>query len=259
LLNVHAIDTRGVADKLGCTQCRCDLYNVTVDEYGRTIGKNYTGGLYCCYDQTRCKVKEGFNAGLRKLFLRYTVTWLDWSDAIVPVKIYIFDVTDRALLEGKSEPACKVEYQVEECSSESRAKNDCVDVTATKQVLPRGGDIVFGVAHQHSGGIGASLHGQDGRLLCASMATYGEGQEAGNEAGYIVGMSTCYPEPGTVRVSDGEVLTVVSNYSSERQHTGVMGLFYILVAEQQPHISKPALCFRFPVSWCLPAWLSINP
>jgi hypothetical protein len=81
---------------------------VTVDEYGRSIGKNYTGGLYCCYDQTQCKVKEGFNGGPRKLFLRYTVTWLDWSDAIVPVKVYIFDVTDRALLEGKSEPACKV-------------------------------------------------------------------------------------------------------------------------------------------------------
>jgi hypothetical protein len=115
LLNVHAIDTRGVTDKLGCTECRCDLYNVTVDEYGRSIGKNYTGGLYCCYDQTQCKVKEGFNGGLRKLFLRYTVTWLDWSDAIVPVEIYIFDVTDRALLEGKSEPACKVYMRQVSC------------------------------------------------------------------------------------------------------------------------------------------------
>ncbi|KAL6661893.1 hypothetical protein ACP70R_001277 [Stipagrostis hirtigluma subsp. patula] len=260
LLNVHAIDTRGVADKLGCTECRCDLYNVTIDEYGRSIGKNYTGGLYCCYDQTQCKVKEGFNGEARKLFLRYTVTWLDWSNAIVPVKIYIFDVTDAALLEGRSEPACKVEYQVEECSSENRAKNDCVDVRVAKEVLPRGGDIVFGVAHQHSGGIGASLHGEDGRLLCESMATYGKGKEAGDEAGYIVGMSTCYPKPGTVKVRDGEVLTVVSNYSSERQHTGVMGLFYILVAEddQRPAVNKPALCFSFPVSWCLPEWLSSN-
>ncbi|XP_062195759.1 uncharacterized protein LOC133898945 [Phragmites australis] len=260
LLNVHAIDTRGVTDKLGCTECKCDLYNVTVDEYGRDIVKDYTGGLRCCYDQTQCKVREGFNGEARKLFLRYTVMWLDWSDAVVPVRIYIFDATDRALLEGKSEPACKVEYQVEECSSENRAQNDCVDVKVAKQVLPRGGDIVFGVAHQHSGGIGASLHGEDGRLLCASMTTYGEGREAGNEAGYIVGMSTCYPKPGTVQVLDGEVLTVVSNYSSERQHTGVMGLFYILVAEheQEPVANKPALCFSFPVSWCLPAWMSSN-
>jgi len=99
------------------------------------------------------------------------------------------------------------------------------------------------------------------------VATYGEGQEAGNEAGYIVGMSTCYPKPGSVTVRDGEVLTVVSNYSSERQHTGVMGLFYILVAEhkkqQQQQLlpaaaGKPGLCFSFPVSWCLPSWLSSN-
>ncbi|TVU04845.1 hypothetical protein EJB05_47982, partial [Eragrostis curvula] len=274
LINVHAIDTRGVADTVACTECRCDLYNVTVDEHGRAIEEAYTGGLRCCYDGTRCGSAggghgDGAGAGAgeeRKLFFRYTVMWREWSEAIVPVRIYIFDSTDRALLEGKSQPACKVEYQVEECSSENRAKNDCVHVMAAKQVLPRGGDIVFGIAHQHSGGIGASLHGQDGRLLCESMATYGTGTEAGNEAGYIVGMSSCYPELGAVTVRDGEVLTVVSNYSSERQHTGVMGLFYILVAEHQERQqqqqlapkNRQALCFSFPVSWCLPAWLSGN-
>jgi hypothetical protein len=54
----------------------------------------------------------------------------------------------------------QIEYQIEECSSENRAKNDCVHVQVAKQILPRGGDIVFGVAHQHSGGIAASLHGE---------------------------------------------------------------------------------------------------
>ncbi|CAL4940218.1 unnamed protein product [Urochloa decumbens] len=239
LLNVHAIDTRGVADRLGCTECRCDLYNVTVDEDGRRIGEGYAGGLRCCYDQTRCKVVKERLATVevmtRKVFLRYTVTWLHWSSKVLPVEIYIFDATDKALLQGKSEPACNVEYQVEECSAENRAKNDCVHVQMAKQVVPRGGDIVYAGGHQHVGGLGTSLHGEDGRLLCESIPTYGEGQEAGNEAGYIVGMSTCYPKPGTVTVRDGEVLTVVSNYSSERRHTGVMGLFYILVAKHGHH------------------------
>ncbi|CAL5000007.1 unnamed protein product [Urochloa decumbens] len=232
MLNVHAIDTRGAADRQGCTECRCDLYNVTADEYSRRVAGDYAGGLLCCYDGTRCRVEEGFVDGApRKLFFRYTVMWLDWSDAVVPVRIYIFDVTHKPLPVG-----CKVEYEIEECSSEDRAKNDCVHLQVAKQVVPRGGDLVFGVAHQHAAGIGSSLHGQDGRLLCESTPAYGDGEEAGNEAGYIVGMSTCYPKPGTVTVRDGEVLTVVSNYSSERQHTGVMGLFYILVAEheQQP-------------------------
>lgn len=70
--------------------------------------------------------------------------------------------------------------------------------------------------------------------MCTSNPRYGEGEDAGNEAGYVVGMSTCYPEPGSVRVADGEVLTLESNYSSSQAHTGVMGLFYILVAEAAP-------------------------
>ena len=54
---------------------------------------------------------------------------------------------------------CMVEYDVEECSAtEKRAKSDCVHVKETKQVLPRGGDLVYAVAHQHAGGIGSSLH-----------------------------------------------------------------------------------------------------
>ncbi|RLN05522.1 uncharacterized protein C2845_PM13G24070 [Panicum miliaceum] len=259
-LNVHAIDTRGAADKPGCTECRCDLYNVTVDESGRRIADGYGGGLHCCYDQTREP---------RELFLRYTVMWVDWSDAaVVPVRIYILDVTDTALLDGKPDPDCKVEYTVEECSSENRAKNDCVDMKVTKEVLPRGGDIVFAVGHQHSGGIGTSLHGQDGRLLCSSTPIYGDGEEAGNEAGYIVGMPTCYPEPGAVRVRDGEALTVVSIYTGERRRTGVMGHFYLLVADddEQQQQQQPAatnkqpspLCFSFPVSWCVPAWMLGN-
>jgi hypothetical protein len=258
LLNIHAIDTRGVTDKLGCTECKCGFYNVTIDEYGRSISKNYTGGLYCCYDQTQCQVREGFSGERRELFLQYTVTWLDWTDAVVPVKIYIFDATDTALLDGISERSCKVEYQVEECSPQKRANNECIHVKTAKAVLPRGGDIVYGVAHQHSGGSGSSLHGQDGRLLCESLPTYGTGKEAGNEDNYIVGMSTCYPKPGSVKVSDGEILTVVSNYSNDRQHTGVMGLFYILVAEKQQPAPEPSLCFSFPVPWCLPAWMSSN-
>jgi hypothetical protein len=41
---------------------------------------------------------------------------------------------------------------------EKRAKNaDFVHVQVATQMLPWGGDVVFGIAHQHSGGIGASV------------------------------------------------------------------------------------------------------
>ncbi|KAK9089969.1 hypothetical protein Sjap_023146 [Stephania japonica] len=238
LLNVHAIDTRGVEDRLGCTECRCDLYNVTKDKSGKPLRPGYLGGLYCCYDETRCRVKKHFNGLRRSLYLRYTVKWVDWEKTIVPVKIYILDVTDTR---GRADYStsisarvgCQVEYDVEECVVVS-PNNGCTDSKRISVFMANGGDVIYGAAHQHSGGTGAALYGQDGRLVCSSIPIYGEGKEAGNEAGYIVGMSSCYPRPGTVKISNGETLYLESNYSSTRGHTGVMGLFYLLVAEQSP-------------------------
>ncbi|XP_028062806.1 uncharacterized protein LOC114266108 isoform X3 [Camellia sinensis] len=194
LMNVHGIDTRGVENRLGCTECRCDLYNVTHDEYGQPLRPGYIGGLKCCYDQTQCRMREGFESVTRGLYMRYTVTWVDWDASVVPVKIYIFDVTDT--------------WKKLDDSTGPSTKHHCLD----------------------------------GRVVCSSIPTYGEGKEPGNEAGYIVGMSTCYPHPGSVKISNGETLVVVSNYSqSNQEHTGVMGLFYILVDDASPPELKPFL------------------
>ncbi|KAM2550012.1 hypothetical protein TB1_014310 [Malus domestica] len=126
----------------------------------------------------------------------------------------------------------QVEYDVEEsCSANSDA---CIDSQSSMATMPTGGYVVYGVAHQHIGGINSTLYGEDGRVLCSSIPIYGKGKEAGHEAGYIVGMSTCYPQPGSVKINDGETLTLVSNYSSAQTHTGVMDLFYILVADYLP-------------------------
>ncbi|KAL5795391.1 hypothetical protein ACOSQ2_000211 [Xanthoceras sorbifolium] len=240
LLNVHAIDTRGVEDKLGCTECRCNLYNVTEDEYGRPLRPDYKGGLLCCYDHTQCKVRHGFEGVRRSLYLRYTVQWVDWDSSIVPVKIYIFDVTDTWKRFNDStglrtEHHCRVEFDVESCSDTSLADNKCIHTKRTSFTLPTGGNVIYGVAHQHSGGIGSALYREDGQVICSSIPTYGNGKEAGNEDGYIVGMSTCYPEPGSVKITDEETLIVESNYSNSVSHTGVMGLFYILVADRVPN------------------------
>ncbi|OIW00786.1 hypothetical protein TanjilG_19591 [Lupinus angustifolius] len=239
MANIHAIDTRGVEDKKGCTECRCSLYNTTKDESGKPLSPDYIGGLLCCSDSAQCKVKEGFKGTKRSVYLKYTVKWIDWDNFVVPVKIYIFDVTDTVKKSDNSKGTnpvhhCKVEYQVDPCSTGHKDRNGCVHVNKANIPLQNGGYVVYGVAHQHSGGIGSALYGQDGRAICSSVPTYGNGTKAGNEADYIVGMSTCYPKPGSVKIADGETLTLVSNYSSNKQHTGVMGLFYILVAEQLP-------------------------
>ncbi|KAK4395445.1 hypothetical protein Sango_1698800 [Sesamum angolense] len=235
VLNVHAIDTRGAEDKLGCTECRCDLYNVTADEYGRALPLNYTGGFRCCYDSTRCRVKEGFEGVKRSLFLRYTVKYVNWDASIVPVKIYILDVTDvwtkadesRGL---KARHNCLVEYEVESCPV-GMANDDCIHSKISTFTWPMGGDVIYGVAHQHTGGIGSTLYGEGGRVICSSNPTYGTGDEPGNEAGYVVGMSTCYPSPDSGKIAAGETLTLESYYSSAQRHTGVMGLFYLLISD----------------------------
>ncbi|XP_044494334.1 uncharacterized protein LOC123217391 [Mangifera indica] len=249
LLNVHAIDTRGVEDKLGCTECRCDLYNITVDEYGRPLRPDYAGGLRCCYDQTQCRVRHGFEGATRSLYLRYTVKWVEWDSSLVPVKIYIFDITDKWKRFNDStglstEHDCRVEYDIEPCSATDVADHECINTKRISLTMPTGGYVIYGVAHQHSGGIGSALYREDGKAICSSIPAYGDGIEAGNEAGYIVGMSTCYPQPGSVKITDGETLILESNYSSTRGHTGVMGLFYILVADQVP---EPEHLLHLPV------------
>ncbi|KAL4385339.1 hypothetical protein GQ457_15G007140 [Hibiscus cannabinus] len=239
MLNIHAIDTRGVEDKLGCTECRCDLYNVTVDEYARPLRPDYKGGLSCCYDRTQCKVKQGFEGVRRTLYLRYTVKWVDMDSSVLPVKVYIFDITDtwkrtRNSTGINTEHQCKVEYDIEPCHATGLADDGCIDTRRISLDMPFGGYMIYGVAHQHSGGSGSALYRENGQVMCSSLPTYGEGEEPGNEAGYIVGMTTCYPQPGAIEISRGETLILESNYSSIRHHTGVMGLFYILVADQLP-------------------------
>ncbi|KAK7260435.1 hypothetical protein RIF29_26470 [Crotalaria pallida] len=239
MVNIHAIDTRGAEDKMGCTECWCDLYNVTMDEYGEPLKPGYKGGLHCCYDYTRCKLREGFEGPKRSIYLRYTVKWVDWDSSIVPVKIYFLDVTDTLKISDDSKgPSlnhnCKLEYEVDSCSTGNMNGNGCIDVKRSTVAMQSGGYVIYGGGHQHSGGIALTLYGQDGRVICSSIPSYGNGTEAGNEEDYIVGMSTCYPQPGSVKIIDGEIVTLESNYSSSRAHTGVMGIFYLFVAEELP-------------------------
>lgn len=236
MLDIHAIDTRGVDDRLGCIECRCDLYNVTKDS-------GYKGGSSCCYNKTKCKSKNGFQDTMAVLFLKYTVKYVNWDNTILPVGIYILDVTTTSNPSNRSgglpTHQCQVEYDIMPCSA-SANNDDCIDSKNVSLSLPIGGDLILATARQHTGAIGSTIHGKDGRILCSSVPIYGEGTEPGNEAGYIVGMSTCYPKPGSVKISAGESLTIVSNYSSTQMHTGVMGLFYLIIAEStNPSVKMP--------------------
>ena len=110
LLNILVIDTRDVQDKKGCSQCRCDLFDVPSEDLNTIIGidkkpltTNYKGGLFCCEEKYRCKLEEGYEEKNRTLSLKYTVSWVDWDQHQVPVKFYVLDVADKVTYNG-SEP-----------------------------------------------------------------------------------------------------------------------------------------------------------
>jgi hypothetical protein len=69
--------------------------------------------------------------------------------------------------------------------------------------------------------------------LYTSKPTYGKGTEPGNEKGYVVGMSGSYPELGSIKIKDGEIVTVETRYKSGFL-TGAMGHMYIYLADRLP-------------------------
>ena len=74
---------------------------------------------------------------------------------------------------------------------------------------------------------------QNGKVLCAVQPTYGTGEEPGNEKGYVVGMSGCYPKPGSIKIQDDEILTAEFIHEN-KYNTGLMGHFYMYLAEELP-------------------------
>lgn len=64
-----------------------------------------------------------------------------------------------------------MEYEVPACSLEDKANGECVHTkTAARLVMPRGGHIVYGVSHQHSGGLGSALYGEV--IACFNFALF---------------------------------------------------------------------------------------
>nr|XP_004497966.1 uncharacterized protein LOC101492429 [Cicer arietinum] len=246
LLNLMVIDTRGAIDKKSCSECRCNhfinlpknFYNDTFGVDGKPLSPNYKGGLFCCKDELQCKLKKGFEAPRRKLAIRYKITWVDWDQHQIPVRFYILDATDRVKKIGSLViHDCQAEYTIP--PSNHDIKHSPHHIQKANIPVEKGGYLIYGTAHMHTGAVNGTIYGQDGRVLCTSKPTYGKGEEPGNEKGYVVGMSTCYPELGSIKIKDGEIVTMESRYKSGYR-TGVMGHMYIYLADRLPeNIYRP--------------------
>ncbi|XP_045802359.1 uncharacterized protein LOC123895938 [Trifolium pratense] len=127
LLNLLIIDTRGTEDREGCTECRCDhfnlptnFHNVTAGIDGKPLGSSYKGGLFCCQDNLQCKLQKDFEAPTRKLALRYKITWVDWNQQQIPLRFYVLDSTDRVRTNGSQ--------FIHDCQSSYRNEDDPVSL-----------------------------------------------------------------------------------------------------------------------------------
>lgn len=79
---------------------------------------------------------------------------------------------------------------------------------------------------------------QNGVVICESEPIYGKGVEAGDEAGYVVGMTTCFPKPGSIYLDAWKEINFDGFYSAEQAHTGVMSVFTIHVADPVNYLQE---------------------
>ncbi|KAL2319931.1 hypothetical protein Fmac_028900 [Flemingia macrophylla] len=178
---------------------------------GQPLSLRYKGGLFCCQDNLQCKLKKGFEGPRRNISLRYKIRWVDWDEHQVPLNFYILEATDRVRSNCSTAiHDCQAEYTIPRIHD-----SDSPHVQKKNIPMEKGGYLIYGTAHMHTGVVNATLYGQDGRILCTSTPKYGTGKEAGNEKGYVVGMSGCYPKPGSMKINDGEILTLESRYENK--------------------------------------------
>ncbi|AES76963.1 stress up-regulated Nod 19 protein [Medicago truncatula] len=236
LLGVLVIDTRGAENKKICVQCRCDQFNLPENFYDVTIGfhgkftPEYKAGVLCCQDKFQCKMRKGFQAPRRNLAIRYNITWVNWDQYQIPVRFYVPDVTDPVRTNGSETiHDCQLKFTISKKNS-----TNLFHVQKASIPMKKGGYLIYASGHAHRGVINAILYGQDGRNLCTSTPTYGTGKESGNEKGYLVGMSVCYPKPGSIKIDDGETVTVESIYKNEFL-PAVMGDMHFYLADELSH------------------------
>ena len=66
----------------------------------------------------------------------------------------------------------QIEYEVKACESSRGSANACIDIKKKAFIMPKGGYLIYGVAHQHSGGVGSSLYGEVFVVFVCNVITF---------------------------------------------------------------------------------------
>jgi hypothetical protein len=144
--------------------------------------------------------------------------YYDWNECLIPTSSVGIDVTNH---DGFDENL--IEFTVEGCGDADPNSKECLDTREATLLVPKGGEIVYSVSHLH-----AVIYGEDGRVICRTTPMYDQGEEAGNEKHYVIGIKSCYGNLGTpdaIWVEQGEKLRfVVKSTKVGGPYTRLMGL-----------------------------------
>lgn len=108
-------------------------------------------------------------------------------------------------------------------------------------------DLVFAVAHQHSGALGIRLYRHaTGELLCASLPTYADDDTTSESSGAandhsrrrrLVGMTPCVFEPAQ-RLRASDVLRIEALYDNSEARIGAQSLMYLAIHDVEHRTSE---------------------
>jgi len=261
--NIHLIRSEGVPDVKSCIECACRGHGGSEDCCPHlSVCPGFPDG------------PSMRNASdIKDYALRYVVGWSPATEKYTIARYKTFDVTG-CQLEFQVPAQCSWMWRHDNSrggrlpgavglrgsgrdfpsdfeTSVRPPSPRCVERLSWDYELPDGaeGEVLFSKGHVHIGGLNISAHilrreGGTPELVCCSSALYGssdapaahEPPPAGDERGYVVGMSTCLFTNATKRprVRKGDRIRVEVAYRTDLWFNGVMGLLDLAFAPPIP-------------------------
>eukprot|EP00041_Stephanoeca_diplocostata_P042109 m.10234 g.10234 ORF g.10234 m.10234 type:complete len:656 (+) comp7283_c0_seq1:177-2144(+) len=189
--NIHLLNTIGLAGGAGAAKECIECWYAPQKQ----CGNDDNGTFACCYSDSRCSTaKPPTKDDIVVYYLTYTIEYTYDLEKIVPIDVAIFMTPD-----------CSVDYSVIPPSEPNAAAQGYPSdgppgpehLARDTWTIPHDGEIVFAVAHYHTGAINLSVYVND-EFMCASLPEYGTTPDKpGDELGYLTGISPCVAEGAT--------------------------------------------------------------